>query len=253
MKKLSVLLGLRDKIEKNFANMLDDMHGKFKNKQALFMGFRKTYQALEGFADDDTKRGFQNVSSTVDEQLSWFKEHTQEYFETILSIEKTNACGVYSTLIVNGDNWGIYSTLELLRLKSILDGKIKAMIHEIPVRSDGVIWKLSPDSSFSGRNIWESPTDSGHTKTTIKRSYILPDPHPNINRPPIVGEEHTQVNTGQYTSQVFVGSWSLKQRADLLVKYDTLYKAVIEALESANDAPSQVSELGDKVLNYLID
>lgn len=79
MKKLSVLLGLREKIEKNFSNMLDDMHGKFKNKQSLFKGFRKTYNSLEGFADDPSKRGFQNVSSTVDEQLAWFKDNTQDY------------------------------------------------------------------------------------------------------------------------------------------------------------------------------
>lgn len=77
-KKQSVLLGLRDKLEKSFQAMLDDMTSKFKNKQGLFMGERKTFTAIDGFADDPTKRGYTNVASTVKEQLDWFKEHTAD-------------------------------------------------------------------------------------------------------------------------------------------------------------------------------
>lgn len=40
-KKLSVLLGLRDKVEKNFVNMLSDMITKFSSKQSLFKGIVK--------------------------------------------------------------------------------------------------------------------------------------------------------------------------------------------------------------------
>lgn len=51
MKKLAVALGLREKTEKDFKNMVDDMHGKFKNKQGLFMGQRNTFTALDGHPD----------------------------------------------------------------------------------------------------------------------------------------------------------------------------------------------------------
>lgn len=252
MKKLSVLLGLRDKIEKTFANMLDDMHGKFKNKQGLFMGFRKTFHALEGFADDATKRGFQNVSSTVGEQLHWFKEHTEDYFETIFTIEHTNSLGnAKAALVVQGETWGIYSTLELLRLKSILDGKMKAMINDIPARSEAVIWNPSADDVFKGREIVETAKDEGYTRTTLKESYILSDPHPDKARQPVVASKDTIVNTGAYTAQDYSGAFTLRQRAELMVKYDLLYKAVIEALETANNVECEPSDLGTKVLDYL--
>ncbi len=251
MQKLSVLLGLRDRVEKTFGNMLDDMLGKFKNKQTLFKGFQKTYQAFDGYADEATKRGYQNVSSTVDEQLGWFRENTKDYFDVVFGIEKTNSSGVYADLVVDGEVWGNYSTLELLRLKSVLDGKLRGMVQEIPVRSDTTLWSPSKDDNHTNRDIFASPLEEGNSKTTIKESYILVDPHANETRQPIVGEKSTQVNIGKYTAQEFSGEFSLRERAELMVKYDKLYKAVIEALENANNIESQTSDLGDKFLGYM--
>lgn len=252
--KLSTLLGLRDKLEKNFANMLDDMFSKFKNKQGLFLGKRETYVPIEGFADEPTKRSFVNVSSTVSEQLQWFKEHTRDYLENVFSIEKTNSTGVFAALIVEGERWGEYSTLELLRLKSILDGKIRAMIDEIPIRQESIIWTKTDDPTFGGRDIFQSPIDEGFSKTTLKRKEIVNDPHikDSPNRPPVVQDVDSQVNIGKYTKQEFSGAITNLERAQLKVRYNTLYNAVIEALENANAAESVKSNLGDRFLNYLI-
>jgi len=249
--KLAVQLGLRDKVEKGFSLMLDDMFSKFKNKQGLFKGYQKTYTPIDGYADEPSKRGYEAVASTVGEQLSWFKTHVQDYFNIVFSIEKTNATGVTSDLVVDGKNWGTYTTLELLRLKSILDGKIKSLIHELPIRKESVIWKESTNGEHEGREIYESPIDEGFSKTTIKESYILVDPHPDKSRQPIVGEKSTQVNIGSYTAQEYSGEYTTRQRAIILAKYDNLYKAVIAALENANTIESQESDLGNKVLEFL--
>jgi hypothetical protein len=251
-KKLSVLLGLRDKVEKSFGNMLDDMFVKFKNKQGLFKGSRKTYTPIDGYADEPQKRGYELVASTVSEQLNWFKEHTIDYFNVVMAIEKTNASGVTAPLIVNGVNWGDFSTLELLRLKSILDGKFKAMIGEIPIRKETTIWKTSTDDNYANRDVFESPLEEGYAKTTLKEAYILTDPHATgtSTRQPIVEHKSTTVNIGQYTSQDFSGEYTNRQRAELAIKFDKLYKAVIEALETANNIESVESDLGTKVLNY---
>lgn len=251
MKKLSVLLGLRDKTEKSWNNMLDDMLSKFKAKQGLFRGKKDTFQALDGYADEPTKRGYIHVASTVDEQLTWLKNNVKDHFGIVLSIEKTNANNVTADLVVDGKNWGTFTTLELLRLKSLLDSKLKAVVQEIPVRDETVIWKPTTNENYSGRKVFEGPLNEGFTKTTEKSSYILTDPHPDLKRQPQVAEQSRQVNTGEYTSQAFSGEWTMKQRADLAVKYDKLYTAIVEALESANSVESTESELGDKVLDYL--
>lgn len=253
MKKQSVLLGLREKLEKTFSGMLDDFLSKFKNKQGLFQGWNKTYDSLEGFADDPTKRSFQKVSGTVAEQLAWFKQYTADYFTTVLSIEKTNSTGIKAALVVNGKDWGEYSVLELLRLKSILDGKLKAIIQELPIRDEKVIWNKTIKDYYGTRDVYETPVVDGFSKTTLKRVEIVLDPHIKEapGRPPVPTQIETQVNIGHYTEQKFSGEITMLQRAEILVRYDQLYNAVIEALENCNSIEAQESDLGKKFLEYI--
>lgn len=254
MKKQSVLLGLREKLERAFGNMLEDFLSKFKNKQTIFQGWNKTYTAIEGFADDPNKRSFQKVSGTVKEQLDWFKEHTKDYFKTVLSIEKTNSSGIKAPLIVGGVTWGEYSVLELLRLKTILDGKLRSIINELPIRDEKVHWVPTTNMDlYQGRNVYETPMIKGFSKTTLKRTEIVNDPHIKEapNRAPVSVVVENQVNVGEYTEQKYSGEITNLERATLQVKYDHLYTAIIEALETANNADSLESDLGDKMVEYL--
>lgn len=251
--KLSVFLGLRERLEKTFQHALDDIFNKFKTKQGLFKGQRNTYIALDGYADEPTKRGFTNVASTVKEQFDWFSEYNKDFMKVVFSIERTNSKGIaQAELIVEGQSWGIFSSLELLRLKSILDGKLKSVISEIPVRSEASIWAKSTDEAFIGREIYETKLEQGFAKTTLKESYILTDPHADKgNRAPVIGEKNTQVNIGESTSQSFSGEFSMRERAVMIAKLNTLYKAVISALETANNVEIEPSDLGEKVMDYM--
>lgn len=253
MKKQSVLLGLREKLEKTFGGMLDDFIQKFKNKQGIFQGWNKTYESLEDFADDPTKRSFQKVSGTVKEQLDWFKHYTKDYFDTVLSIEKTNATGISADLVVAGKTWGQYSVLELLRLKSIMDGKLKAIIGELPIRDEKVIWNKTTKDYYGERDVWETPTVEGFSKTTLKRTEVVNDPHIKDapNRPPVAVQIETQVNVGHFTEQKFSGEITMLQRAEILAKYDQLYNGIIEALENSNNIDAQESDLGKKFIEYI--
>ncbi|HMT01848.1 MAG TPA: hypothetical protein PKD00_00820 [Burkholderiales bacterium] len=252
-KTQSVLLGLREKLEKTFQGMLDDYLSKFKNKQGIFQGWNKTYTPMEGFADDPTKRSFQRVSGTVSEQLEWFKENTEDYFKTVLSIEKTNSTGIKAELFVEGVSWGEYTVLELLRLKTILDGKLKAIIGELPIRDEKVIWTKTTKDYYGDRNVWETPIVSGFTKTTLKRTEIVHDPHIKDapNRPPVSVQIELQVNTGEFEEQRFSGEITMLERAKIIARYDKVYTGIIEALETANSVETVESDLGTKFINYL--
>lgn len=254
-KKLSTALGLREKEEKDFQNMVGDMTEKFKNKQGLFQGFRYDFHALGDNPDQPELRKSQVVSSTVKEQLDWFKEYSKDYLDTVLSIEKTNALGVKAPLIVSGENWGEYTTLELLRLKGILDGKMRLMIQIIPIRPDGVRWTNTTDPIYDGREVVEDEVFKGRTKTTIKRKVIVDDPiqkeMPNVARQVMTQDIDTPTETGEFTKQHFHGGWTNRQRAQLEVAYNALYKGIIQALETANSISLESSNLGEKVLNYL--
>ena len=250
--KLSVALALRERSEKEFKNMVDDLFTKFKTKQTLFKGERKTYVAKEGYLDEPSKRSFVNVVSTVAEQLDWMKNNSKNYLNTVFNIEKTNASGnVKGTLVLDDQKIGEYSSLELLRLKSILESKLRDLYKEIPVRSEQSIWSLAEEEAFRVKGIFSTSLETGEAKTTIKEQYILPDPHPDKNRQPMVADKSTQVVIGTYTSQQFSGEFSMYQRAEVLVRYEKLLQATITALEEANSAELQTSDLGDKVFDYI--
>jgi hypothetical protein len=254
--KLNTLLALREKYETTFKNAVKDMLNTFKKEQGLFLGERKTYQALDGFADDATKRSFKKVASTVNEQFDWFNDSIKEYMLQLFSIEKTNGVGVAkAVLTVDGKEWGEFTSTELLRLKGFLENStLKDMYSEIPVRSETILWEKSDDEIYTDRvGIFESPKDEGFAKTTIKESYILHDPHAkeNASRTPIVGEKSTQVNIGQYSVQNYTGQASMRERAEMLRRLDVLHKAVVEALEKANDVSVVESTLGTKVFDFI--
>jgi len=255
--KLNTLLALREKYETTFKNALNDLVSKFKSEQGLFQGVRKTYEAIEGFADEPNKRVFRKVASTVQEQLDWFKKYNTDYLKQLFTIEKTNGSGLAkSELTVGGKSWGEFTSTELLRLKGFLENnQLKAMYNTIPVRSETTLWKPSADDIYSDRGgkIFEDPIDDGYAKTTLKEQYILTDPHPDAKRPAVVADKTTQVNIGHYTSQDFSGAASIRERAEMIARLDLLHKAVVEALEKANDVEVVESVLGDKLFSYIHD
>jgi hypothetical protein len=252
--KLATLLGLRERVEKNFKNMLTDMSNKFNKQQGLFQGDKRTYEALDGFADDATKRGYKHVASTVGEQLDYMQENTTDFFDVVFSIERTNAKGsVEAELVVEGKSWGTFTSLELLRLKTTLDNQLfKNLYENLPTRTLTDNWKRTEADDYVGRDIFETPMDEGFSKTTIKDHYILNDPHADKpGRQPLTATRDTQVNVGKYTNQKFSGELSMAQKAEMLKRCDKLYKAVISALENANNVEVQVSDLGTKVFEYI--
>lgn len=253
--KLNTLLALREKFETSFKNALNDLVSKFKDNQGLFTGERKTYEALDGFADEPTKRKFRKVASTAKEQLDWFTEHNLEYLKQLFTIEKTNGSGVAKAeLVVDGVSWGEFTSTELLRLKGFLENsQLKRMYETLPVRSEANLWAPTTDDIYKDRLVFESPIDDGFTKTTLKEQYILPDPHPDAKRAPIVSDKTTQVNIGHYTSQEFTGCASIRERTEILARLDIIHKAVVESLEKANDVEVIPSVLGDKLFAYIHD
>lgn len=255
-KTLSVALGLREKVEKDFKNMIDDMYDKSKNKQGIFQGFRYTFDALKDQPDQPEKKKFQAVSSTVAEQLSWLKNYSEDYFNTVLSIEKTNSQNVTADLVVGGTSWGNYSTLELLRLKGIVESKLRGFLQILPIRPETAIWKPSTDSVYEGRpNIFETPLETEFTTTTLKRVVIVDDKHqtenPNIVRQPVTQQIDTPINTGKVTKQVFSGAITNRERALIEVRLNNLLKGIITSLEKANATELLESDLGQKTLAYL--
>lgn len=259
MKKMNTLLAVTAGGQSGFKAALKDFYEFFKRGQGAFIGEKKTYEAADDTVDDPSKRGNTLVQTTVDEKLQWLKVGQAEALNEVFTVEKANANNITAELVVNEKSWGELTTLELLRLKGVLeDTTLSSMLSVIPVRSDSEEWATTSAEQYKGRNgIFESPLMTGESKTTDKETYILTDPNiaklkDGVVYTPLTASKNTVRVLGISTHQRFTGEWSQRQKAELIRKRNVLYKAVIETLKVANDTEvMQESKLGTQLLDYL--
>lgn len=257
--KLNVLLAKTEHSASQFKKLISDYVAFFKGKQGDFRGIKKTYSPREGTVDEPSMRGNVSVVTTVGEKLHWLEETLEEHINNLFSVEATNASGtVKAKLVVDGVDFGELSSLELLRLKSILETQdLEQLYANIPVRSDSDIWKLTEDTQYVGRNIFESPRQEGIKKSITKTSYILSDPNVQYLKDtskyvPQVASQDTVLELGDYTVQHFTGESTHRDRAEILKRRSKLLGAVIEALKVANEANSISSSVtAEKIFGYL--
>jgi hypothetical protein len=256
--KLNVLLAKTDHLASIFKKGLEDYVKFFKTSQGAFKGEKKTYEPRPNTVDMAGERGNKLVVTTVEEKLVYLESSSKEYIDALFSQEKTNSSGIAKAqLKVEGIIFGEFTSMELLRLKSLLEtGTLRDMYENIPVRNEDEIWTKSSSEMYSGRSIWESSQRTGIHKSITKESYILADP--NIGKSdggkytPQIATKDTVVELGDYTYQKFSGEASHLERAGILARRSKLLTAVIEALKVANDVESIDSEMtSDKIFNYL--
>ena len=262
MKKLNVLLAVTDTLRAKYKNMVADHSQFYKNHQSAFLGVKNTYKEKDGCADDPSKRKYVKVVTTVKEKIDYFINESKDFVDALLSQEKTNAIGAAKAhLIVDGEDWGEFTSLELLRLKSLIEsgdlGNLENMLSVIPVRSDAEIWSKTTAEEYEGREIWETPMTSGESRTSDKEEYILEDPNLATKALPAGYQPKTSVRTkirvvGDYTTQDFSGAWSHRERAGTLKRRNDLILAVTTALKECNECTAVPSELtAEKIFGYI--
>jgi len=259
--KLNVLLAITDNLRTKYKNMITNYANFFNKKGGSFLGEKMTYTPKEGVVDDPSKRSYTKVVTTVDEKFSYFVAEASDFIDALFSQERTNAMGIATAeLVVDGEPWGIFTSLELLRLKSLLEandlGNIEQVLSNIPVKSDALIWDKSSEEEYADRSIYESPMLKGVAKTTVKEEYILQDPNLIAGRTyaPQKSMRNITMELGDYTTQKFTGEWSQRQKAGTLKRRGDLIVAVVQALKECNDCVSVKSELtADKIFGYILD
>jgi len=256
--KLNVLLAKTDALASSFRAMISDYNQFFSKNQGDFKGELKTYVPKDGMIDIPSERTDKRIVTTVDEKLEWFEQTSEAYIDALFSQEATNASGkAKAQLVVNGQSWGEFTSLELLRLKSLVEnGDFEKMYSNIPVRSDSETWEPTKKEFYKDRSVFESPTTSGIKKSMTKESYILPDP--NISKDngakyvPQVATKDTIIDLGEYSYQKFSGEYTHRERAGILKRRQDLLVSIAEALKEANDVPSVSSTLtAKKLFGYL--
>lgn len=257
-KKLNILLAVTEHLGNQFKALVTDYKDFFKSKQEAFRGEKKTYIAVPDSIDIAANRYNKLVQTTVKEKLAYMEENVSEYIDALFSQEATNASGKpRAELIVDGKSWGTFSSLELLRLKSLLESKdLVEMYSLLPVRSDAEIWVKCTDDQYTNRDMFQTERSDYQQSTTTKESYIMLDPNVGTGGAkeykPQIGSKDTKVILGNGTFQKFSGETSHRERAELLARRTKLLSGVIVALKEANEAEVVESQLtAKKIFDYL--
>ena len=260
MKKLNVLLAKTDYLASQYQAMVKDFGRFFSKSQGAFQGELKTYNTREGVVDEPNRRSNTLIQTTVAEKFEWFTDNCKDYIDAQFALEATNASGDARALLrVDGESWGDFSSLELLRLKSFIENSdLRSMLEGIPVRSDAINWTKSENAAYAARDVYETVQLSGVAKTTVKTNYILDDP--NIGKlkdagsyTPQLGVRSEILELGDYTHQNFNGMFSQRQKAEILKRRSSLLSAIIQALKECNEVEAITSGLtSDKIFGYLL-
>lgn len=254
--KLNTILAKTDQLASSYKSSIKDYLTFFKDKQSAFRGEKKTYNPKSGTMDVPSERGNKNVVTTVNEKLDWLTETNENYINYLFSQEATNAAGVAkATLKVGEVTFGEFSSLELLRLKSLIEnGELEQMYANIPVRADDEDWTATTEDQYKNRkSIFESNKQEGTKKSITKENYILNDPNikelkDSSSYKPVMGTKDTVIELGDYSYQKFSGEWSHRERAELLRRRTALLSAVIEALKVSNEVEVVESPMTAKKL-----
>lgn len=258
--KLNVLLGKTDHLASTFASSMKDYAKFFKTAQGAFLGEKKTYAPRENTVDEPGQRRHVVVQTTVSEKFNWLKENASEYIDALFAVEATNASGLAKAeLVVEGESWGTFTSLELLRLKNVVENSdLRSMLENIPVRSDSEVWEPNGAEEYTDREIYQTPLVEGVVKTTVKETYILEDPNlaklSDASRyTPQMANKNTVVELGDYTHQRFSGEWTQRKKAQALKRRSTLLAAIVVALKECNEVEVVESSLNsDQILGYLL-
>lgn len=259
MLKLNTLLAKVESSTSVFRKLISEYKKFFENKESEFKGTRKTYSPREGTKDEPSMRQLDLVVTTVSEKLGYLERNGVDHINNVMNVEATNASGAAKAqLVIDNFDFGKLSSLELMKLKSILEKEgLEGMYASLPVRSDSIIWEPTTDEMYIGRNIYETKKQEGINKSLEKEEIILEDPNlknmtDTSRYSPVKGMKNKVLDLGDYTVQHFSGQTTHRFRASILERRSKLLVAINAALKEANDTEVIESEFkAQELFNYL--
>jgi len=251
--KLHELLAVESDLEGRARNIMNETRKVFSDKAVLFMGAVRSYNP---FVDDgiDYPSEYQELTSTVDEKLSYTGKTIVQYYDALLQKEATNQVAK-ADLIVDGVV--IASNLPatfLLGMESRLR-KVREVYEKIPTLSIGTEWQKDESK---GEGVWcvAHPEETMKTEKTVKSKVLYDAKFPKANEggqsiPAVIDKWTETVNVGKYTKHVWSGMVSPARKSELLDRIDTLLRAVKKARQRANSTEVVKVNVGKALMDYI--
>lgn len=245
MGRLHELLAVEGDLEGSYKKVLDDTAMKFTSDASLFFGSVRTMEWIEE-GHPPQPPDYQELTTTVDKELTLQEEEIIRYFDAILQKECTNQ-GANADLIVDGVT--IAETIPatfLLGMETRLK-RVRAVYAKIPVLPSSIKWEKD---STKGNNIYSRthPEEVMKTEKVFKVQVLYPATK---EHPAQVDKISETRNVAVKKKEVWTGVLSPARKAHLLGKIDKLIQAVKKARQRANTTEALDITIGKKLFDYI--
>lgn len=250
--KLNVLLAKTDQLAAIIKANIGDTIDKFKNKQTLYRGERKSYKERSPEYADPNQELDKGVNSTVGETLAYLFKLADNFLSAKLDQEATNCSNTAKAeLIINNESYGEFTTGELMALKGFFEQQIfKDMLGNMPTMSLSERWSKSYSPEYERRAVFESPIQKWMAKVT--EVYQVPHFDPQGKQPAVIVNEKKTIEVADVERQLFTGEISHVEKAYMIARLSEITIAIKEALERANSVEVVKSNLNiKKLFQYL--
>jgi len=245
MPKLHELLAVEGDLEGTYKKVLEEAKVTFSKKPAHFFGRHKKLEMFDENAPEAPDE-FQEMGTTVHDNLVYVADHIIRYFDAVLQKEKTNQAAT-GDIIVDGVviAEGLPATF-LLGLETRLK-MIRAMYEATPTLPPGLKWLPDPNR---GEHVFvmANPEEKFKTAKTFKHKvlYDATDKHP----AQIEKWEEVE-NVGKYSTETWSGMISVAEKSILLGRIDKLIRAVKKGRQRANTQEVVEMNVGKKFFDFI--
>lgn len=247
MARMHELLAAEGDLEELFNNILKQTSSTLKDSVHLFVGAIRTTEWI----DDSKERPavpaeYQEMTSTVDEQLDIQEKVITRYLDALLQKERTNQ-DAKADIIIDGNAIAkdIPATF-LLGLEKRLS-RIMKVYDEIPTLPPNVKWEID---ETKGQNVYSRvhPEEVFSTEKVIKAQVLYKH----------TPEHPAQVEKIQETKpvaikkkEVWTGVYSMARKIAVKERLCKLLSGVKEARQRANMAPVVAVKIGEDLFKYI--
>lgn len=258
MKSLNQKLAYRESRSASFTDFCRDLVKKMKTGSA-WKGRRTTSVALGDYVLEPGDNAFTKVAYSMEETKNYITKMWSDYLQNLLDIDRTNSMsGITAPLEVDGEEWGHFTSLELLQLRGfLLNGNVVEVLKQLPTRPSNLVWEITSDPDLP-EGTYENVLFNAPEKTTEKTERILEDPNAKhlkegVQYTPKVTVDTKIVPTKSKKVTDYSSGMSETEHAEIQQRRTQLLSAVTVALAKINEQEALESNLSaERVVRYLL-
>lgn len=249
-RKMHELLAVEADLQKMFLKVSAEAKETFSKRSEHFRGHDKSLKMKDDSRafEEAAAHEHKEVDSTVGDKLRYASKSAKKYFDALLQKESANQVAK-ADLIVEGKTLATQLPATfLLAMESRLK-TLREYYAAIPTHQPGVRW--IPDSA-QREGVFVAADDDVREKTE-KDTEFRTVASATKEHPAQVAQVQKTVVVGLFTTKKWSGMISPGEKSELLARIDTLYQAVKQARQRANQVKIESLKIGADLFDFILE